>query len=130
MIVLDASAAVEVLLQSRVAAFVTERILAESEELHAPHLIDVEVAQACRRLVAAGEVPEARAEQALTDLADLPLERYPHEMLLPRAWELRHNLTIYDGAYVALAELLRAPLLTRDRRIERTARALIRVEAF
>ena len=51
-------------------------------------------------------------------------------MLLPRAWELRHNLTIYDGAYVALAELLRAPLLTRDRRIERTARALIRVEAF
>ena len=71
-----------------------------------------------------------RAEEALTDLAALPLQRHSHELLLPRAWELRVNLTIYDGAYVALAELLPASLVTRDRRIERAVGGLVRVETF
>jgi predicted nucleic acid-binding protein len=85
--------------------------------LYAPHLIDVEVAQVVRRYAAAGELDAERGREALTDLADFPLLRYPHDLLLPRIWELRHNMTAYDAAYVALAEALGAPLLTLDRRL-------------
>ena len=85
--------------------------------MHAPHLIDVEVAQVVRRYAAAGELDAERGREALADLADFPLLRYPHDLLLQRIWELRNNLTAYDAAYVALAEVLGAPLLTRDRRL-------------
>ena len=130
MIVLDASVLVEVLLQTEVGAPLGERLLGSGTSLLAPHLVDVEVAQVLWRLIAQGDVDAARAGQALADLADFPLDRCPHELLLPRAWELRANLTIYDGVYVSLAELLEAPLYTRDRRIRRAPGHTARVEVF
>ncbi len=117
MIVLDASAAIEWLLQSPAGIKIDERIFAPSESLHAPHLLDIEVAQVLRRYVREGTIGAERGRAALDDLGDLPLERYPHDFLMPRVWELRATLTAYDAVYVALAEVLGAPLLTRDRRI-------------
>lgn len=117
MIVLDASLVVELLLQTTRAVPLTEDLLTAQEDLHAPHLIDVEVLQVLRRLCARAELTDRRAEQVAKDLADLPLERHSHELLLSRAWELRANLAIYDGVYVALAELLDAPLWTLDQRV-------------
>ncbi|MBP9146475.1 MAG: type II toxin-antitoxin system VapC family toxin [Thermoanaerobaculia bacterium] len=114
MIVLDASATVELLLGTARGAAVARRIFDPAETLHAPELLDLEVAQVLRRYERAKILDETRAEAALRDLADLPIERYGHRLLLPRAWELRANLTIYDAVYVALAELLGAPLLTGD----------------
>lgn len=114
MMVLDASAVVELVLQTPRASALTEEILLHSADLHAPHLVDVEVAQVLRRLCSRKEVSEDRALEALHDLSDLPLVRHSHEFLLDRAWELKDNLTIYDGVYVALAELLDLPLLTLD----------------
>ncbi len=93
---------------------VENRLFAPRQTLHAPHLIDVEVAQVLRRYAANGEINSERGRMALADLADLPLRRYPHDFLLPRIWDLRNNLTAYDATYVALAEALDAPLLTRD----------------
>jgi predicted nucleic acid-binding protein len=130
LIVLDASAAVEVVLQSAVGAACTERLLAPEESLHAPHLLDVEVTQVLRRYVRQGDLTAARAREALADLADLPLARYPHDLLLPRAWELRDNLTAYDAVYVALAELLGATLVTRDARIRSAPRHRARVDVI
>jgi predicted nucleic acid-binding protein len=127
-IVLDASAAVEVLLQSKVGASLTERLFASGSSLHAPHLLDVEVAQVLRRFVRLGEIQPMRAQQALKILADFPIERYSHEALLPRVWSLRENLTAYDAAYVALTEVLGATLLTRDGRISRAPGHSARVE--
>ena len=128
MIVLDASAVVEIILQTEVGVALSGRLLALESALHAPHLLDVEVAQVLRRFTLHGEVPSERAGQALEDLADLPIERYPHTMLLPRIWTLRDNLTAYDAAYVALAEILDATLLTRDGRISRASGHSARVE--
>lgn len=117
MIVVDASALLESLLRTPAAKAVEERLFAPRETLHAPHLLDVEVAQVVRRYAANGEIDGGRGSLLLTDLADFPLRRYPHDFLLPRIWDLRNNLTAYDAAYVALAEALDAPLLTRDRRL-------------
>ena len=117
MIVVDASAVLEALLRTSAARAVEKRLFELSQTLHAPHLLDVEVAQVVRRYAANGEIDTERGRMALDDLADLPLRRYPHDFLLPRVWELRHNLTAYDAMYVALAEVLDAPLLTRDRRL-------------
>ncbi len=117
MIVLDASAVLEVLLATPVGATIEERVFSGDETLHAPHLLDLEVAQVLRRYNASGEMDGERGRIALQDLSDLPIHRYPHEVLMPRIWELRHNATAYDAAYLALAEALRAPLLTRDARL-------------
>ena len=87
------------------------------ERLVAPHLVDVEVASALRRLAATGAMDDRRVELALADLGALPMERVPHSRLLGRCWELRSNLTIYDAAYVALAEAMDVRLLTADRRL-------------
>ena len=114
MIVVDASAILEVLLGTPDGARVAERLFTSGETLHAPHLLDLEVAQVLRRYALAGELDSARGVEALEDLADLPLIRYPHDLLLPRIWDLRRNLTAYDAAYVALAEALTAVLVTRD----------------
>jgi hypothetical protein len=73
-----------------------------------------------RRYVRSAGISAERAAEALADFLDLPLTRYPHFVLLPRAWQMRHNLTAYDAAYLALAEALYAPLLTRDRVVART----------
>lgn len=117
MIVLDASAVVEWLLDLPLAREVATRISPDHETLHAPHLLSVEVAQVLRRYVALGDVTAERGVEALTDLADLDVVHYPHEPLLPMIWRLRSNLTAYDAAYVALAMVLDAPLVTLDRRI-------------
>ena len=128
MIVVDASAMIDVLLRTPAAAAVDARLFEPGETLHAPHLLDVEVAQVIRRYVANGDIDANRGRETLDDLADLRLRRYPHDVLLPRIWELRHNLTAYDAAYVALAEALDAPLLTRDRRLAAAAGVRARVE--
>ena len=94
----------------------------------APHLLDIEVAHAVRRYAARGEIDGQRGRAALTDLADFPLYRYPHDPLLLRIWDLRHNFTAYDAVYVALAEVLDARLVTRDRRIAAAAGHHARVE--
>jgi predicted nucleic acid-binding protein len=91
------------------------------ERLSAPHLIDIEVTSAWRRLVSLGQIDDRRAQMAMEDLLALPLERVPHGFLLGRCWQLRDNLTIYDAAYVALAELLEANLVTADSRIKRAS---------
>ena len=117
MIVLDASAAIEWLLQTPAGARVEARIFSQSVGLHAPHLLDLEVAQVLRRFVAGGLIRARRGHEALQDLMDLSLTRYSHDFLLPRVWELRDNLTAYDAAYVALAEVLKAPLITCDGKI-------------
>ena len=117
MIVVDASALLEVFLGTPEAARVAARISRSDTGLHAPHLIDMEVAQVVRRYARAGNIDAERGRGALEALRSLPLTRYPHTNLLPRIWELRTNLTAYDAAYVALAEALDAPLVTRDRRL-------------
>jgi len=117
LIVLDASAAIDWLLHTPAGVKVDQRIYSRSESVHVPHVLDLEVAQVLRRFVRDGSLSSARATAALQDLMDVRFTRYSHWQLLPRIWQLRHNLTAYDGAYLALAELLNAPLITRDRRV-------------
>jgi len=128
MIVVDASVLVEVLLRMPGADAIAPRLFDSRQSLHAPHLIDIEIAQVVRRFALSGELDERRGREALADLSDLPLRRYPHDVLLPRIWDLRNNLTGHDAAYVALAEALDAPLLTRDQRLARAAGHDARVE--
>jgi predicted nucleic acid-binding protein len=117
--VLDASAAIELLLNTPLGELVGRRLAAAGQALHAPHLLDVEVLHVVRRLCAVHAVTDRRARQALADLADLPLVRHSHEHLVARAWSLRASLTAYDAMYVALAEGLDARLLTCDGRLAR-----------
>ena len=128
MIVVDASAMLEVLLRTPAAKAVEKWLFDPRQTLHAPHLLDIEVAQVIRRYSANGEIDSERGRASLADLADFPLQRYPHDFLLPRIWDLQNNLTAYDAAYVALAEVLDAPLLTRDRRLAAAAGHHARVE--
>ena len=128
MIVVDASAVIESLLRTPNAEAVDGRLFVPGQSLHAPHLLDVEIAQVIRRYAAKGEIDDDRGRAALADLADLPLRRYPHDFLLPRIWELRGDLTAYDAAYVALAEALDAPLVTRDKRLAASQAHRARIE--
>jgi predicted nucleic acid-binding protein len=130
MIVLDASAAIDWLLQTAAGKEIEERIYSRGESLHAPHLLDIEVAQVLRRLVREGGVSAPRADQAIEDLSDLRVTRYPHFVFLPRIWRLRDNFTAYDAAYVALAENLRATLVTRDARLASAGARLVSLEVF
>ncbi|MFI5095501.1 MAG: type II toxin-antitoxin system VapC family toxin [Candidatus Acidiferrales bacterium] len=130
MIVLDASAAIDWLLQTAAGQRIERRIYSHNESLHAPHLLDLEVAQVLRRLVREGSVSASRADQATEDLLDLRITRYPHFVLLPRIWQLRHNLSAYDAAYVVLAENLGARLLTRDARLASASGHTAAIELF
>ena len=128
MIVVDASAVVSLPLQLEEADAVMARMLSGRDRPQAPHLLDLEVAQVVRRYWRAGDITAARGEQAIRDLADLPLERHSHEPLLGRIWQLRNNVTAYDAAYIALAEALDAPLLTLDSALTRVPGVRIPVE--
>jgi predicted nucleic acid-binding protein len=116
-IVLDASAVVDWLLRTSVGQRIEQRIYAGQDTLHTVHLLDVEFAQVLRRLVREGSLTARRAEEAIEDMAALRITRYAPVLLLQGIWRLRQNLSAYDAAYVALAEKLRAPLITRDKRI-------------
>jgi predicted nucleic acid-binding protein len=120
-IVLDASAALDWLLQTPAGQQIEKRIYARSESLHVRHLLDSEVAQVLWRLV---------REAAIQDLEDLWVTRYPHFVFLARIWQLRHNLSAYHAAYVALAENLDATLLTRDARLASASGRGVAVEVF
>ena len=119
MIVIDASALLEMLLQTGKAERLMQRALADSERLNAPELLDIEAANVMRRLTQRKEISLQRAERAFEDFSQLIIERHSHAPLLPRIWELRDSMSAYDAAYIALAEGLGAPLLTCDARLAR-----------
>jgi predicted nucleic acid-binding protein len=129
-IVLDASAAIDWLLQTAVGKQIEERIYSRGESLHAPHLLDLEVAQVLRRLVREGAVSAPHADQAIQDLLDLRVTRYPHFVFLPHIWRLRDNFSAYDAAYVALTEKLGATLITRDARLASASARVASIELF
>jgi predicted nucleic acid-binding protein len=130
MIVLDASAAVDWLLQTAAGQRIEQRIYSKAESLHSPHLLDLEVAQVLRRLVLEGTTTARRAAEAIDDFGDLRLTRYAHHVFLPRIWQLRNNFSAYDAAYVALAESLPAPLITRDHRLASAPGHHVKIELF
>jgi predicted nucleic acid-binding protein len=117
-IVVDASVVVSALLVDGPAGDVARQTL-RSDAAHAPHLLDVEVTSAVRRWVLAGRLTVEEARSSIRDLADLAITRHGHEPLLDRVLELRDAVSAYDGTYVALAELLGAPMVTGDRRLSR-----------
>lgn len=124
--IVDASAMVELLLRTGKAVTV-ERHLLGQDSWDAPHLIDVEVAQVLRRFVMREEMTAARAEVSLQVLRDFGLTRHAHLALLPRVWAWRRNLSAYDATYVALAEMLAAPLITCDARLARAVGPLVEI---
>ena len=130
MIVLDASAAVDWLLQTPAGQQIEKRIYSQNESLCAPHLLDLEVVQVLRRLVREGLISSQRADQALEDFLNMRVTRYPHFVLLPRIWRLRHNLSAYDAAYIVLGEKLKAPLITRHTRLQSAPGHAAQVELF
>jgi predicted nucleic acid-binding protein len=129
MIVLDASATVDWLLQTPAGQRIESRIYSRKETLHAPHLLDLEVTQVLRRLAQQAAISARRADEAMDDLVDLRMTRHAHHVLLPRIWQLRHTFSAYDAAYVALAETLGAALVTRDARLAASGSGAV-VELF
>ena len=130
MIVVDASVVLELLLQTAAAERIATIVLDRRETLHAPHLLDVEVAQVLRRYTSRGDLSASHGQSLLDVLAAFPVARYPHQPLVPRMWELRHNMTAYDASYVALAEGLRAMLVTRDDRLAAAPGHRARIEVL
>jgi predicted nucleic acid-binding protein len=128
-LVVDTSAVLDALAGATPPRELIER-LAGDGDLHAPHLIDVELLHALRRLTMSGAMSDDRAADVRTDFAELALVRYPHEALADRIWELRANLTAYDGAFVALAEALVAPLVTCDAKLAAAPAHSAQIELF
>ena len=128
MIVVDASAILDVLLRTPQAAAPDRVLSTTSESLHAPELLDVEVLATLRRRERRGELVETRAREAIEDLRDLPVFLYPARPLIDRSWELRHNVTAADGVYLALCEALGASLLTTDMALGQAVQTHTRIE--
>jgi predicted nucleic acid-binding protein len=120
MIVVDASAVLDALLDTSRSEAVQRRLFRPRETIVAPYLLDIEVLQVLRRYWNSKQLEEARAVEAIDDYFALPIERYVHQPLLGRIWELRATLTAYDATYVALAELLGTRLLTTDARLAKS----------
>jgi predicted nucleic acid-binding protein len=129
MLVVDTSAVLEALAAAEPPHGLLER-LATDGDLHAPHLIDVEILHGLRRLCLSGALSEDRAADVRTDFAELMLVRYPHEGMADRMWELRQNVTPYDAVFVALAEALDAPLVTCDGGLARAPGHAAKIELF
>jgi predicted nucleic acid-binding protein len=127
MVVIDASVAIDLLLRRPQAETIAAR-LQETAVIAAPHLLDVEVGQALRRLVRARLITAPRASIALAALATMPIDRHPHTDLLRESFRLRDNITFYDAVYLTLAATLEVPLLTRDRSLAKLPRRLVDVE--
>lgn len=127
MIVLDASVVVELLINSPVADSLRRDLASRTDSFIAPHLLDVEVVSAIRSLAAAQRIDSHRSKKLLADLAMLPAQRFPHTPLLSRMWELRHNFTAYDAAYIALAEATDSILYTVDEKLSNGHRARVAV---
>ncbi len=131
MIVLDASAAVAVLLNLGVGArHIRERMEREDDGLHVPHLFEIEVINALRHHALRHGISESRRLELLEDLTTMSISRYAHTAMLPRIWELRDNVSAYDAAYIVLAETLEAPLVTRDARLGRAPAIRAEVEVY
>lgn len=128
MIVVDASALVEVLIRSSATASVEDFLVRNRDGLHAPHLLDIECTHVIRHYVQLGIMQSHHARISISGLQDFRLIRHSHVPLLGRVWELRASLTAYDAVYVALAESLGAPLLTRDKRLARSAAAYVQMQ--
>lgn len=129
MLVVDTSAVLEALAATPPSTALTERLSADGD-LHAPHLLDVEVLHALLGMSIRGEISDERAADARSDYGDLALVRYSHAPLADRIWELRDNMTAYDAAFVALAELVEAPLVTCDGRMAAAPGHRARIELF
>jgi predicted nucleic acid-binding protein len=129
-IVVDASALLEVLLRTPRGPTIEARLFGSVQSLHAPHLLDVEIAQVIRRFELAREIAAERAATALGDFINLPIRRHEHGLLLPKVWTMRANFSAYDAVYVALADVLGATFVTHDRRLATAARRYVEVELF
>jgi predicted nucleic acid-binding protein len=130
MIVVDASAVIEVLIGSALGRRLAPRVLHGNPILHAPHLLDLEVLQALRSFLKAKDISPDNAIAAASRLQAFDLVRHPHAPLIQRILDLRHNLTAYDAAYMALAESLDAPLVTCDRALRSVPGARATVEVW
>ncbi|MEO7360302.1 MAG: type II toxin-antitoxin system VapC family toxin [Gemmatimonadaceae bacterium] len=128
MIVADASIIVDILLRAPGVESIDARLFDTNESLHAPHLIDVEVAHVLRKYALRGELTETRGKSAMVLLQRFPITRHAHEPLLSRIWKLRDNLSAYDATYVALAEGLDATLVTRDAPLSSSSGHMARIE--
>jgi predicted nucleic acid-binding protein len=126
-IVLDASAVVELLRKGQFAEAIRSELADAAGPPIAPHLLDIEVTSALRRLTAVAHIDSNYAQLLLAELADLPVRRCAHTPLLDRVWELRHNFTAYDAIYIALAEETDSVLYTTDAKLRRGHRAQVRV---
>ncbi len=130
MIVVDASCVIESLLNTPVGGVIAGRLLGGAELLVAPALLDVEVCHVLRRYWLAGKLSTERGHEAVDALQSLPIVRYLHDDLIDRIWQWRANLKGYDAAYVALAEVLDAPLATCDKKLAAAVGGGIQVEVF
>jgi predicted nucleic acid-binding protein len=129
LIVVDTSVVLSMLVGRPDIPGLAHRIRSDGD-LHAPHLLDVEFQHALRRLALSGAISDDRAADARTDFADLAIVRYPHVSLTDRMWELRHDMTAYDAAFIVLAEVLGAPFVTCDVRLARAPGHRAVVETF
>ena len=129
MIVVDTSALISVLAERPLIEPLRTRLVAD-DDLHAPYLVDVEILNSLRGLVARGTISLDRATDARADYANMLITRYPHQPLADRIWELRENISAYDAAFVALAEALGCPLITCDARLGRAANHAAQIEVF